>query len=255
VLLLHGLYLDHCTWDRVTNELDGFHCVAPDLPGFGESEKPPAGRFPYGVEAFTDAIVDLYAALGLGRAAVVGHGLGGAVAIILAARHAELVSKLVLVDALCHEPPTGNHLRIASLPIVGGLVLKQLWGKTAFRSYFKRAMLSRTGGISDEQIDRYYDLFNSPAARGSALATLRAMADTRAVVAQTTRIETPTLVVWGRHDRVHPAALGQRLAREVRGSGFELLDAAHLPQEECPSELAGVIRRFLSTERSHGHAR
>src|SRR5262245_24661404 len=100
VLMLHDLYMDHSTWDAFGAELgDGFHRVAPDLPGFGESEKPPASRFAYDVDGITDAVLDLYAALGLGPAAVVGNGLGGAVAITLAARHPELVSRLVLVDA------------------------------------------------------------------------------------------------------------------------------------------------------------
>lgn len=246
-LFLHGLYLDHGTWDSVVSELDGFHCIAPDLPGFGESEKPPVNRFAYDLEAFVEALVDLYAGLRLGRAAVVGHGLGGALAIILAARHPELVSKLVLVDALCHAPPAGIQTRVAALPLIGGLVLKQLWGRAAFRAYFRRSLLSSASSVPDERIDRYYELYNSPAARGSALATLRAMADTRAVVAQTPRIQTPTLVVWGRHDRVHPPALGQRLAREIPGCRLELLDAGHVPQEERPRELAGALRRFLDS--------
>jgi pimeloyl-ACP methyl ester carboxylesterase len=241
--------LDHGTWDALTEELSDFHCVAPDLPGFGESEKPPASRFAYGIESFVDSIVDLYAALGLGPVTVVGHGLGGALGIVLAARHRELVSKLVLVDALCHQPPSGLQARLAALPVVGGLVLRQLWGKRAFRSYFRSAFLAPGSTVAERRIDRYYELYNTPAARGSALATLRAMADPRAIVAQTTRIETPTLAIWGTHDRVHPPALGQRLAREIRGCGFELLDAGHLPQEERPLELAAVIRRFLAAER------
>lgn len=245
VLLLHGLYLDHTTWDPVIDELDGFACIAPDLPGFGESEKPPESRFPYGVEAFVGAVVDLYAALGLGRTPVVGHGIGGAVGIVLAARHPELVSKLVLVDALCHAPPAGLQPRVAALPVVGGLVLRQLWGRAAFRAHFRAAVLSGSDRVPDDRIDRYYELYNSPAARGSALATLRSMADTRAVVAQTTRIQTPTLVVWGRNDQIHPPALGQRLAREIPACRFELLDAGHAPQEERPRELAAALRRFL----------
>lgn len=249
VLFLHSLYFDHGTWDRVVDDLADLHCVAPDLPGFGESEKPPASRFAYGIEAFVDSVVDLYAALGLGRAAVVGHGLGGGLAIILAARHRELVSKLVLVDALCHAPPAHLQARLASLPFVGALVLKQLWGRAAFQTHFRHAFIADDSAIPDETIHRYYELFNSPAARGSALATLRSMADTRAIVAQTTSIETPTLVVWGRSDALYPPALGQRLAREIRGSGFELLDSGHAPQEERPRELAGVIQRFLAAER------
>jgi len=81
------------------------------------------------------------------------------------------------------------------------------------------------------------------------LATLRATVDTRGVVAQTTRIHAPTLVIWGRHDRVWPPSFGQRLSREIRGSGFELLDAGHSPHEERPGEIVRLVQRFLNDER------
>jgi pimeloyl-ACP methyl ester carboxylesterase len=106
-----------------------------------------------------------------------------------------------------------------------------------------------TSSVATPRIDRYYDAFNAPAARSSALATLRAAVDTRGVVAQTTRIQAPTLVIWGRHDRVWPASFGQRLSREIRGSGFELLDSGHSPHEERPQDIVRIVQRFLSDER------
>ncbi len=228
---------------------ESFHVIAPDLPGFGASEKPPPSRFPYGIDAFAEAIADLYAGLELGPAAVVGHALGGAVALTLAARHPELVSKLVLIDALCYDSGTGRYGELALLPFVGGLVLKQLWGRGLFRRHFQETVFGPTSNVATPRIDRYYAAFNAPDARSSALATLRATVDTRGVVAQTTRIQAPTLVIWGRHDRVWPASFGQRLSREIRGSGFELLDSGHSPQEERPAEIVRIVQRFLSDER------
>jgi pimeloyl-ACP methyl ester carboxylesterase len=99
--------------------------------------------------------------------------------------------------------------------------------------------------LETQRIDDFYDSFNSPAARGSALATLRSAADTRAVAAQTSRIQTPTLVVWGGRDVMAPVRHGQRLAREIRGARFELLDTGHAPQEERPAQLAKLLTRFL----------
>lgn len=250
VLFLHGLCMDHSTWSRLLPTLgEGFHWVTPDLPGFGESEKPPAARFAYDVDAFADAVVDLYAGLGLGRAAVVGHALGAAIAITLAARHPELVSKLVLVDAACGAPPEHWPLRLAAAPIVGGIITKQLLGPTTFRAFFQSALFASGSGVGAERTRHYYELFNTPAARGSALATLRRTGDTRSITALTPRIETPTLVIWGRDDPLFPAGQGQRLAREIRGARFELLDAGHSPQEERPEAVGRVIREFLSEER------
>jgi pimeloyl-ACP methyl ester carboxylesterase len=228
-----------------------FQVVAPDLPGFGESEKPPAHRFSYGVDTFAETILDLYAGLGLGRAAIVGQGLGGAVAINLAARHPELVSRLVLINALSYGPPQTFEQRVAMWPVVGGVVFKQLYNRAGFRAFFRRRMLSGSAdSVERARIDRYYDLFSTPAGRGSALATLQATADTRSTVACVGRVSAPTLVIWGRRDRIQPAAFGQRLSREIRGAGFELLDAGHAPQEDRPEELSRLILGFLRDERS-----
>jgi pimeloyl-ACP methyl ester carboxylesterase len=246
VVLLHDHFADHSTWDDVVETLaPSHHLVAPDFPGFGNSEKPPPSRFAYGVEAFTETIADLYAALELGPAVVVGHGLGGAVALTLAARHPELISGLVLVDALCHQAPVDLRRRFALLPLVGGFVLKQLWGRPTFRGFFKDLVVTSPNERMSRRIDHYYDVFNSPASRSSALATLRATVDTRALVAHTARISAPTLIVWGRRDRMAPVRLGQRLSREIRGAGLEILDAGHAPHEEHPAQFARTLGRFV----------
>jgi pimeloyl-ACP methyl ester carboxylesterase len=250
LVLLHSLFMDHSTWGAVAAELCSEYCViAPDLPGYGESEKPAPGRFAYDIDAFTNAIADLYAALSLGRATVVGHGLGGAVALTLAARHPELVDKLVVVDPLAESAAPWVYGRLAHLPIAGSLVFKQLLGRSLFGAYFRELFLANPQAISNERLDSYYQSFNTPAARGSALATLRATVDTRPVAAQTSRIQKPTLILWGHRDRLLPPSVGQRLAREIRGARFELLDAGHAPQEERPRELSEAVRRFLRETR------
>lgn len=253
VVMLHGLFMDHRTWEGASRSLASeFRVVAPDFPGFGDSEKPSASRFSYDVSAFAEVVADLYAGLDLGRAAVVGHDLGGAVAITLAARHPELVSRLVLVDCLCFDAPLDVRRRVALLPVVGGFVLKQLWGRSTFRAVLRDHPAPGREGLPVEKIDRYYDSFNAPSSRGSALATLRATIDTRSVAALTARIAVPTLVVWGRNDRTFPAGMGQRLSRQIRGAGFELMDAGHAPHEERPDDFSAIVTRFLRAERPAG---
>jgi pimeloyl-ACP methyl ester carboxylesterase len=250
LLLLHSLFMDHTTWSAAAAELaDEYSVITPDLPGFGESEKPAPNRFAYDVEAFTSAIADLYGALSMGRAAVVGHGLGGAIALTLAARHPELVSELVVVGALSAVAEPWLCARLAHVPLAGGLVFKQLLGRRLFGAYFRQLFMGDARAVSDQRLDTYYESFNAPAARGSVLATLRATADVRPISAQTSRIQTPTLVLWGRNDRLLPASVGQRLAREIHGARFELLDTGHAPQEERPHELAEAVRRFLHARR------
>jgi pimeloyl-ACP methyl ester carboxylesterase len=247
LLLLHGLFLDHSTWDGVRDALpSGHRIVAPDLPGFGESEKPSPGRYPYGIEALAEAVADLYAGLELGRANVVGQCLGGAVALELAARHPELVARLVLVNPLCEAPRLGAYGRVAMLPLVGGFTFKQLWTRSVFKAFFRARLLAPDAKVDATRIDAYYQTFSEPRARASALETLRATTDTRAIVAKTRGVRAPTLVVWGDANRIVPPPLGQKLAREIPGARFELLDAGHALQEERPLELARLVSRFFT---------
>jgi pimeloyl-ACP methyl ester carboxylesterase len=246
LILIHDLFVSHLAWHRVLAPISAhFRVFAPDLPGFGESEKPSSSRYTYGIAAFAEAMVDLIAGLGLGRVSVIGHSLGGAVAITLAAEHPELVDRLVLVDAMSYPFKLELRDRLRLLPVVGGLLFKQLFGRGAFRRYFRDNVFSPGFTLPVEQVDRYYDDFNSPLGRESAHAVLHAVRDTRPIVARLTRITAPTLVVWGREDRMLPPSFGQRLAREIMGARLDVLDTGHAPHEERPDEFVRSVTRFL----------
>ena len=246
LLLLHGLFLDNTTWNGVRAALGSeYRVVTPDLPGFGASEKPHPSRFAYTVESYAEVIADLYAGLDLGRATLVGQCWGGAVAVTLASRHPELVSELALVAALMEPPRLGAYGWTATVPWVGGLVLRQLWNKRVFTAFFREQLLATPTSVSDASISAYYEAFNEPAARTSVHETLRGGLDVRPLAARAGSLRLPTLVAWGSSDRVVPADIGRRLARSIKDSRLELLDAGHAPQEERPTELASVMKRFL----------
>lgn len=250
LVLIHGLFASHLTFEEVTADLARrFHVIAPDLPGFGESEKPTPSRYAYGIEIFAEAIADLIAAFGVGRASVAGHGMGGAVALTLAAVHTELVQRLVLIDALSYPTPTTFRSRLPLMPVLGGLVFKQLWGRSLFRATFREEVFPPGVPLPLARIDHDYDLFNTPSARESAHAVMRAMLDTRALVARLSRIDVPTLIVWGREDRRYPVAAAQRLAREIRAAKLEIMETGHAPQEERPKEFSLLITQFLEGRR------
>jgi pimeloyl-ACP methyl ester carboxylesterase len=250
LLLLHGFLTSHLEWDEVLDAFaERFHVIAPDLPGFGESEKPSPARYGYGIETFAEAVADLVAAFGLGRASVVGHAMGGAVALTLAAEHAELVQRLVLVDALCYPFALSFRARVPLVPVLGSIVFKQLLGRALFRSYFREDVFSPGFVPPFERIDRLYDLFNSPSGRESAFAVLRAALDTRAVVARVPRVNVPSFVVWGRDDRIFPFSHAQRLAREIHHAKLEIMDTGHSPHEEKPEDFVRVVTQFLEGRR------
>ncbi|MBI4701720.1 MAG: alpha/beta hydrolase [Deltaproteobacteria bacterium] len=250
LVLLHGFMVSHLEFDDVIDLFARrFHVLAPDLPGFGESEKPSPARYAYGVETFAEAVVDLVAAYGLGRSSVVGHAMGGTVALTLAAHHPELVARLVLVDAICYPRRLGLGARLELLPVVGAVLFKQLYGRRRFRRYFQEQVFAPDAAVPPALVDRFYAYFNTPAARESAYAVLTALLDTRPVVARIARIRTPALVVWGRDDRVVPASFALRLAREIPGARLELLDAGHCPHAELPQEFVAAVSEFLEGKR------
>jgi pimeloyl-ACP methyl ester carboxylesterase len=252
LLLVHDYLASRVAWDDVLPRLaHRFRVIVPDLPGFGESEKPPPSRYPYGFDGFSESLVDLVAALNLGRVSLCGHAMGGAVALTLAASYAHVVEKLVLVNPLVYPPRPDPIWRIADVPVLGPLLFKQLYGRMLFRSRFlpRRAPTEARDGAASRRIDHLFALFDAPAAREAAYATMRAMLDTRPLTASVPRITAPTLVTWGRANLVSPVEQGRRLARELGGARFEVFDCGPSPAEECPDAFATSVMAFLAGER------
>ena len=167
----------------------------------------------------------------------------------LAARYAELVTRLVVLDPLCYPHPLVRKLRVPLWPVVGGMLFKQLYGRALFRRYFRDDIFAPGAVLPYDRIDRFYEYFKAPSARESAHAVLRSMLDTRPVVARITRIRRPTLVVWGREDRMFPATFALKLSREICDARLTLMDAGHAPHAERPNELVEVVTEFLAGER------
>lgn len=240
LLLVHDYLASRVAWEDVLPRLaPRFRVIVPDLPGFGESEKPPPSRFRYDFDGFSESLVDLVAALGLGRVSLCGHAMGGAVALTLAATYAHVVDKLVLVNPLVYPPQPDALSRMASLPVLGPFLFKQLYGRALFRGRFA------ANGAASHRVDHLFELFDVPAAREAAYATMLAILDTRPLTASVPRVAAPTLVTWGRAYRPSPVEQGRRLARELGGARFEVFDCGASPPEECPEAFASAVIAFL----------
>jgi pimeloyl-ACP methyl ester carboxylesterase len=247
LLLVHGFLASHVTWEDALEALaTRFHVVVPDLPGFGESEKPSHSRYRYTFDAFAESLIDLGAALGLTRFSVCGHALGGSIALVMAADHPDVVDRLVLVSPVVYAQNVNALDRIALQPLVGPLLFKQLYGARFFRSHFQR----HTPQANGERLAYLYDVFNPPAAREAAYATMSSMNDTRPLVARLSRITAPTMVLWGRHDRHNPIDHGRRLVREIRGARLDVFECGHAPPEECPTPFVEAVTSFVGQPRT-----
>ncbi len=250
VVLLHDVLQSHLAWTDVFSALAAkMHVVAIDLPGAGESEKPSSARFSYAFSSFADSVADVIAALDLGRVALVGHGLGAAVALACAANHPSMATKLVLVAPTVYADGQGPLDRLAKVPLFGPMAIKQLVGFSEFRRYFREYVYAEGARVPAARVREHFDLFGAPASREAAFATLRATADRRPVVALVPRVRQETLVVTGRLDRLVPASHGRRLARELGHARLIALDAGHSPPEEAPEAFAAAVLDFLAPAR------
>jgi pimeloyl-ACP methyl ester carboxylesterase len=244
VVLVHGYLASHSTWDAVIPELaTSFHVIAPDLPGFGESEKPSPSRYAYTLEAFAESLLDLVVALDLNRAVVIGQRHGSAVALTMALAHADIVDKLVLVtpDLLPHKASPWE--RAATTPVVGSLIFKQVAGRRLFLRYLDP--MSQPTPDAIPRVDGWFSAFDAPAAREAAHATMMSMQDTRPLLARLGRTNIATLVCAGGRDDTARLSRVRQLSRELGKGRLRVFDTGSAPEEEQPADFAHAVTSIL----------
>jgi pimeloyl-ACP methyl ester carboxylesterase len=256
VVLIHGMVNSSRHWEEVALRLaDRYTVIAPDLIGHGDSA---AVRGDYSIGAHAASIRDMLAVIGIDRATIVGHSLGGGVAMQFFYQFPQRTERLVLVSSggLGHE--VSPLLRSAALPGMSGVIgvvahrriLDSLWelGK-------RLRARGHSKGVYVQAIVRALRPLEQPGARAAFLHTLRSVIDVHGQrVSAVDRLyllgSMPTLVVWGERDNTIPLEHGRALHEAVPHSRFETLPrAAHFPHLEAPEGLARVLGEFIdSTE-------
>ena len=252
VLLIHGMVNSSRHWEAVALRLaDSYRVVAPDLIGHGDSATP---RGDYSLGAHAASIRDLLATLGVERATVVGHSLGGGVAMQFFYQFPQRTERLVLVSSGGLGQEVSPLLRAAALPGAAVLlrVAAQPWLVDALDAAGERLRArGRSKGVYFQAIARALRPLQQPGARRAFLQTLRSVIDVHGQrVSARDRLyllgDMPTLLVWGERDRTIPLEHGLAAAREIPRCRFETLPrAAHFPHLEDSDGLAAVLRDFL----------
>jgi pimeloyl-ACP methyl ester carboxylesterase len=252
LLAIHGIGHDHRTWLPALPALtQHFTVIAPDLLGHGASDKP---RADYSMGGFANGMRDLLTVLGINRATVVGHSLGGGVAMQFAYQFPERAERVVLVASGGLGKSVNPILRAMSLP--GADTAIALATAPGLRQVATKAMigLRRTGLSATQDFGSLVDIYNNladPGARRSFLHTLRGVIDRRGqAVSMIDRAylarDMPTMIVWGERDVVIPVKHAWAAAQLLPGCRFEVLrDAGHMPQEDAPQRFAQVVTRFV----------
>jgi pimeloyl-ACP methyl ester carboxylesterase len=254
ILLIHGIGDTSSTWAGVIPMLaQRYRVIAPDLLGHGASDKP---RADYSVGGYANGMRDLLSVLGIERVTLVGHSLGGAVAMQFAYQFPERTERLVLVSTGGVGREVTPVLRAASLPgadwFLAALRLPTVRQQLGLG--VKALQLLNTGlGLDAPDILRVIDALPDSTSRNAFIRTLRAVVDWRGQVG--TLLDRcyltegmPTMLVWGDRDRVVPAVHAGMAHVQMPGSRLELFeDTGHFPFHTAPQRFTSVVHDFIST--------
>ena len=236
LILVHGLADNAAIWNSVMLAFAArFRVIALDQLGFGRSDKP---LLNYRASTLVDFLDGFVTELKIERASLVGNSLGGWIVAAFALAHPERVERLVLSDAAGYaalaktmDPRTLRSLRLASredIRYLGPLTFhdKKFYQDTelAFKERLTAGDSYTVGQLLDAMI------------RGDDALDGRLQA-----------INRPTLILWGRDDKLIPLKFAERFHQEIANSRLQIIDnCGHMPHVECPSEFADTVLQFLS---------
>ena len=245
VLLVHGWLSSSRIWDQLAARLaQRFTVYTLDLAGFGESDKPLSG---YGVRNGSRLLYAFCAHFGLTRTGVIGHDLGGAMAVKLAADHPDVVGRLVLVATPADDDQIDlpTPLWLATLPVLGPIFYTLGRLVQPVRRLWMRPFVADGRDLTEEVIEDAG--WSTPSAASQTLSISRREIARGRLARQARIIKIPLLVVAGEEDQiVDPQAVGA-WAQSVEQAEVCLLDeCGHLPMIERTAEFNAQVLAFLT---------
>jgi pimeloyl-ACP methyl ester carboxylesterase len=254
IVLVHGITSTSHVWlEAMASLAERYTVVAPDLLGHGQSGKP---RGDYSLGAYASGARDLLGLLGLERGTLVGHSLGGGIALQFAYQFPEYCERLVLVSSGGLGREVHPLLRAGALP-GSELVMPLIAPSWAVRAGAAAAEFLRRFGVQAgpdlAEAARGYASLADRDARSAFLHTLRAVIDLEGQrVSATDRLylaeRLPTLLIWGTDDRIIPVQHGRAAAERLPGARLvEFPAAGHWPQLDDPERFVAEITDFIET--------
>ncbi|WP_212630351.1 alpha/beta fold hydrolase [Pseudomonas sp. KB-10] len=242
LVLLHGFAADKDNWLRFSRHLtQDYRVIALDLPGFGDSDLPP-GSYDVGTQA--ERLADILDAMGIKQAHVLGNSMGGHIAALYAARYPDRVHSLALfANAGIDSPHKSELYRLLTSGAANPLVVKQpqdfdnlLQFVFVEPPYLPASLKRYLGERAMVRAEHYGMVFKQLVERSIPLEP------------ELTKIQAPTLLLWGRQDRVLDVSSIEVMQPLLRSSSVVIMDnVGHAPMLERPEESALLYRRFLQS--------
>ena len=248
MILIHGFATSNLVWSKVFLDLaaSGFRVIAPDLLGYGYSDKP--RELEYTIARQAEMIVGFMKQLGIDRAMLVGSSYGAAIAVTIALDRPELVEKLVLVGAVNNNRPTRYLLmRLFGSPIIGDILSPLLVGSRSLLRLRMKRVYDRHAWVLDERrVDARHLPLRTRGAHRAIIRTVRRW-DAERVSREAHLLTQPTLILWGDNDKEVPLGDGERLHAAIPGSRLIVFNnCGHLPHEEYPQSFTRLVAEFCS---------
>lgn len=225
----------------------GFRVLSADLKGHGLSESP-TGPGDYRTEAMVTHLLEVLNALGIPRASLVGHSLGGAIALEVALQWPGRVSRLALLDSVgLGESPLMSVVRMLTprpvASLLPALVRRWMVALALHVAYGQR------GGFSARDVDEYWAPTQFPETIEAARMIAHEFTWSPLPAERLSTLRVPTLVVFGTRDRLVNPRAAARLVRSLPGARLELVSGAgHVTPEETPDEVNRLLLDFLRAE-------
>ena len=254
MILIHGFISSTLIWSEVFLRLAdaGFRVIAPDLPGYGYSDKPRGGE--YTIEAQAGAVLGLMDRLGIEKAIVVGASYGGAIAAAMALDYPERVARLVLIGAVSSDQPKKKMLlRISRLPVIGDMLTPLFLGsRWVLRKRMEQMYARMARGLDEQMLAARHHLLATSSAHRAMIRTVRRWSANR-IQRNAHLIRQPTLLIWGEDDTHIPLSEGLRLRDAMPNARLIVFrKSGHLPPQEYPEKFVEAVTGFCKAEEKIG---
>ena len=249
IILIHGFISSNLIWSQILLPLarTGVRAIAPDLPGYGYSEKPAGADYTIAEQA--RAVVGLMDRLGLAQATIEGASYGGAVAATIAMDYPERVDKLVLVGAVTNDDAKKKLLlRVSCLPVVGDIATPLFLGSQWILRQRMRGMYRRMQRpLNENMVAARHHLLATANTHRAMIRTARHWSANR-IEREAALIRQPTMVIWGDEDDHFPLANAFKLRDSIPHAKLIVFrNCGHLPPAEYPEKFVEVIAQFCHT--------
>ena len=247
LLLVHGIPSSSYLWRDIIDPLSGtFDVLAPDLLGYGDSDKRLDADLSIAAQA--RYMVAFMESVGVHQAAVVGHDIGGGVAQLMAVDEPQRVARLILIDSV-----VDNNWPIPDIARLKEPVWDQIMVNLDLRDGLRKGLEAGTvteGRVTDELVDEWTRPFQDLGGRRAYLRAARALnnRDLTSRSRHIQEIETPSLIVWGANDKYLEPRWADILKHKLRDTTVEIIDpGGHFLPIDRPDAVVEAITRFLTT--------